>query len=464
MRTSVFVVSDLHLGGAEGFRMCEAEGRRRLAELFRWILDQASSSLHPHIVIAGDIVDFLAEKPYSAFTGNEDDALLKLESILQGSDEIWTALAEAAARCSITLMLGNHDVELSLPKPRRRLVERIGRPVEFLYDNEAFTCGALIVEHGNRYEGWNVVDHDALRRARSRLSRGESGAAFPTQPGSELVINVMNRIKQQYPWVDLLKPETAAVVPILAALGVSPWQVATQATKAAAAAAWRQTQFAPDGKPSAPSFISAEAPEAVSEGVAVQHPLDDLKHVFATFEGLQETAPVGGADERMVGAGAVTIKEELLFRGLRRWGERDNRSFQIDRENRIYLRAAEGLTTRGYKVVVFGHTHHAKRIDLAGGGRYLNTGTWADLMRIPEAVFTADEPVAREAFGGFMTALKTGASDLRRLIPTFARIDFDEGGAVMADRPGARAADVWLFDKSGEAISISTEEILGRLQ
>jgi UDP-2,3-diacylglucosamine pyrophosphatase LpxH len=456
MGTSIFVVSDLHLGGAAGFRMCEAKARKRLAELFLWIRDQATDSLRPHIVIAGDIVDFLAEEPYAAFTENEDEALRKLDRILEASDEIWSALAQAGARCPITLMLGNHDVELSLPKPRRRLVQRIGRAVELLYDNEAFTRGGLLIEHGNRYEGWNVVDHDALRRARSRLSRGEPGAAFPTQPGSELVVNVMNRIKRTYPWVDLLKPETATVIPILAALGLSPWQVAAQATKAAAAATWRQSQFAADGTPTASRFV-VEAPQEGRAAPIVTHPLDDLQEVFALFDRVPEAAPEAGRDGRMVAEGAITIKEELLFRGLRRWGEKDNRSFQVDRENEIYLRAARGLVARsGHKVVVFGHTHHAKRIALDGGGLYLNTGTWADLMRIPEAVFSAEEPLARAAFGDFMTALKTDVGDLRRLVPTFARIDFGDG-----DEP---TGDVLLFDEGGTTTPISTPEILRRLE
>ena len=456
MRTSIFVVSDLHLGGAEGFRMCEAKGRARLAELFRWIRDQATDSLRPHIVIAGDIVDFLAEEPYVAFTDKEDEAVRKLDRILEASDEIWSALELAAVRCSITLMLGNHDVELSLPKPRRRLLERIGRPVEFLYDNEAFTHGALLIEHGNRYEGWNVVDHDALRKARSLLSRGEPGAAFPTQPGSELVVRVMNRIKRAYPWVDLLKPETASVIPILSALGVSPWAVAAQATKAAAAAAWRQSQFAADGTPTSSRFI-AETPEPRDSPQPVTHPLDDLEDVFAVFDRVPETALAERGDGRMVAEGAMNIREELLFRGLRRWGEKDNRSFKVEEENKIYRVAAEKLVAQGgYKVVVFGHTHHAKRIALKNGGLYLNTGTWADVMRIPEEVFSAEEPVARSAFGDFMTALKTDVSDLRRLIPTFAKIDFDAAGELTA-------ADVLFFDQGGTTTPISTQEIMRRL-
>jgi UDP-2,3-diacylglucosamine pyrophosphatase LpxH len=351
-------------------------------------------------------------------------------------------------------MLGNHDVELSLPKPRRRLMERIGRPVEFFYDNEAFTFGQLLVEHGNRYEGWNVVDYDALRQARSRLSRGEPGGEFPTQPGSELVARVMNKLKRRYPWVDLLKPETAGVIPILAALGESTWATAAEAAKAAARASWRQSQFASSGMPTASRFIRATASPTAEP---MSHPVDDLADVFELFERYPSQATSSGGDGRMVGAGAVTFHEELLFRGLRMWGEKDGKSFRVDRETKMYLNAAQTLARRdNRKVIVFGHTHHAKRVPLESGAVYLNTGTWADLMRIPEVILSGEVDAARIAFGDFVVALKTDVAALRRQLPTFARIDFDAADNF-------RAADVLFFDGDGKTTPISNDEVSQRL-
>jgi len=478
--TSIFVVSDLHLGGREGFRMCERQAQARLAELFGWIREQTSASRRGWIVIAGDVVDFLAEEPYAAITSDEKAATQKLERILGDSDAVWTALAAAAERCAVTLMLGNHDIELSLPKPRRRLLQRIGRPVEFLCDNEAFTFGALLVEHGNRYEGWNAVDHDALRRARSSLSRGEPSAPFPTQPGSELVVRVMNRFKQKYPWVDLLKPETAATIPILAALGGCTLTMAAEVAKAAAGAAWRERQFASDGVPTDLRFIGAGPSDGASTesrfaGAGFERrPVDELAEAFALIDGAPVPAADTKSDPRMVGEGAITLREELLFRGLHHWGEKDGRSFQVDRESERYLRPARALAARDHrKAIVFGHTHLAKRVpldskkrapldskervSLDSGPTYLNTGTWADLIRVPEAIFASDDRAARGAFGDFLTALKTDASDLRRLLPTFARIDFDGADNLTA-------ADVFLFDEGGKTSPIATEEILRRME
>jgi UDP-2,3-diacylglucosamine pyrophosphatase LpxH len=45
-------------------------------------------------------------------------------------------------------------------------------------------------------------------------------------------------------------------------------------------------------------------------------------------------------------------------------------------EASVYHEAAEMLLRRGFDAVVFGHTHQAEDVAIAGGGRYLNCGTW----------------------------------------------------------------------------------------
>lgn len=90
METTIFVVSDLHLGGAKDFQMCSPSGQARLAQLFEWIAGQAGTGRRIELVIAGDIVDFLAVEDkgggtWSAFTSDEGEALWKLESIFRST-------------------------------------------------------------------------------------------------------------------------------------------------------------------------------------------------------------------------------------------------------------------------------------------------------------------------------------------------------------------------------------------
>ena len=64
----------------------------------------------------------------------------------------------------------------------------------------------MLIEHGNRFDAWNAVPHGALRRLRSQLSRRLPTAPdFPALPGSRLVVDVMNPLKKQYPFIDLLQ-------------------------------------------------------------------------------------------------------------------------------------------------------------------------------------------------------------------------------------------------------------------
>ena len=42
-------------------------------------------------------------------------------------------------------------------------------------------------------------------------------------------------------------------------------------------------------------------------------------------------------------------------------------------------------------MVVMGHTHHAKRVKVSDGKFYLNSGTWADVIRLDESVFSGDD-------------------------------------------------------------------------
>jgi hypothetical protein len=214
-------------------------------------------------------------------------------------------------------------------------------------------------------------------------------------------------------------------------------------------------QVGSSGTPRANNFVSAaaDAPAEQSESL----PVDDLEDVFKLFDEVPRRSDQSSRSERMVAAGPVTIDEELLFRGLRHWGEKDNRTFKIDVEKDTYLNAAKAIAKRGkYKVIVFGHTHHVKKIALTNDATYLNTGTWADLMRIPDVILEGGESAAREAFGTFMTQLKTDAGSLRRLLPTFARVDFDDADNLV-DK------NVFFFDENEKSVPVTTDEVLRRL-
>jgi hypothetical protein len=127
---TVYVVSDLHLGGEpeegrRGFRICTHEN-----ELATFIRSLGGRQDHPsELVLNGDTFDFLAEKasdeqPFWAdFRGTEQAGLNCLNTIAEDRcpGVIQALRADLEQGHRLVILPGNHDIELSLPAVRRRL-------------------------------------------------------------------------------------------------------------------------------------------------------------------------------------------------------------------------------------------------------------------------------------------------------------------------------------------------------
>ena len=459
MQTTLFVISDLHLGGepgsdgAPGFQICPPANQAKLVEFINH-LPAPESDADVRLVINGDLVDFLAEVEFRAFSIERDVALTKLRRIIGRTPTIWEALREFLRRGgALTLMLGNHDIELCMPQVRHALLETIGSGrVEFLYDNEAFTCGPVLIEHGNRYDTWNAVRYGALRRVRSQLSRGVEPLKFPAPPGSQLVAEVMNGLKKEYSFIDLLKPEDAGVLPILAALGAGSLRNVWQGYKK-----YRQTHevvFDDDQQPVEETFISG--------GIDVDQELFNLAEDIAA--GGDATQVSGGGDwlrgaRHQVAENVRDYRRRKLLEALRARAELHKLTFDITNERPEYQTAATTSAKNGYDVIVYGHTHLVKRIEIEVPGRtalYLNGGTWADLIRVPQALWGKDKPEAKAVVTQFLNDLEADTiARWRCPVPTFAKIEVD-GVRV-------QSADVY-FAEGANATAVTQKEFDSRLE
>jgi UDP-2,3-diacylglucosamine pyrophosphatase LpxH len=450
-----------------GFRILTGVGQRRLAGFLGWVRQQGSGDHEVHLVINGDFVDFLAEKEFAPFTPTDEAATDKLRRVMSRTAAVWDGLHEAvSAGVRMTILLGNHDIELSLPGPRRLLLERLGHgSVDFIYDNQAFVAGPVLIEHGNRYDNWNAVRHDQLRELRSALSRREPPPEFPPPAGSQLVQQVMNPLKAHFPFVDLLKPENAGAIPMLAVLDPSSMRAVPKIAQLARQSA--RVRFDATGRPLDPSNI-AEEPEVRKDRELLQ-----LAANLAAGGDAQQVSFVSRAGDlwnrlRTATSQAARAKEfDLLYRGIRAHIEEHRQNFDVNREDERYLRAAQVAVRRGFRVVVFGHTHAVKRVPLDssgnpagpkddplsnGGAVYLNTGTWADLMRFPEAVLNGKEEEGRAQLERFSDDLEANRTDrYREQIPTFARIEI-EGQQV-------KSADVYLFSEPEEPAPVPNGQL-----
>jgi UDP-2,3-diacylglucosamine pyrophosphatase LpxH len=465
LKTQLLVISDLHLGGVPatgdkpGFQMCAAAGRAHLVQFLEWATSQRNGVQDVHLVLAGDFVDFLAEERAGGFRSFTDDDRLardKLASILDDTAEVWRALHQfVAGGGALTLMLGNHDLELSLPGPRRLLLETLGAGrVEFLYDNQAFTLGRVLVEHGNRYDDWNAVPHDDLREARSQASR-RARFQFDALPGSRMVIELMNPLKAHLAFVDLLKPETAAVLPFLALLAPDQYLRAIPMLQNRIRAL--RVRYGPGQQPKDRNFIGADVSSAamvspvlpLSTGDAEDDALLELANVAAAGGDPAMAAATGSFLDRWRSRLADTYRQQqltLLLRVLRAFHGSHQQAFELGYEDEKYLRAATETATRGFEVIVYGHTHRPKWVPLAGrtandgmtlGDRavYLNCGTWADVMAVPRNILATDDTLApseaRARLAAFADDLAANRVDRwRRQLPTFVNITLDQEGRV----------------------------------
>jgi hypothetical protein len=122
-----------------------------------------------------------------------------------------------------------------------------------------------------------------------------------------------------------------------------------------------------------------------------------------------------------------------LLRALQSFQAR--RDFELDYEPATqYLDAARELFNGGFRYVIFGHSHLAKKIELPpGSGRwYLNSGTWSDRMRLPGEILSAGPAEARAKLEPFVQSLGEGRLD-RWIVfqPTFVQLDLDAGDHIL---------------------------------
>jgi len=453
-RTQVFVTSDWHLGGSLD---SDSDVRLKLGScIFRSVTQLTSflDSIHlrakafdgqTHLVLNGDIVDFLAPHPangYAPIAWQNDVTIIRKELddiasrfVDENGRGPFAALRELAqSGIQIVVLPGNHDVELCLPGVRTRIVELVGgsADVRFIYDGEAYTCGKLLVEHGNQYDRFNGVDFDRLRRERSQLSRGasiedsERGKTFFQPPiGSSIVVDEVNPRLADVPFLNLLKPEFGAAIPLMLAFYPETrkfYELAFAAGKIAKRASGN---------------TQAKQPGLLSGGPAVSH--TDLNS-FLREELVDAAAPFLGPPTRPGQlSGTASSSESLMSRLAKKaalaidltcpWGlytqlrtgneterlkcvrialkrVRDVADFATDSEKDEYRQPAQTIIEQGgFEAVVFGHTHFPKEVQL-DGGKYLNAGTWADVLRLPDAISSDDESEADAAISSFLEDMR----------------------------------------------------------
>lgn len=466
----LYVISDLHLGlpRAGSLELLSKAGMQRLADFITRLAGRPEVE-QSQLVLNGDIVDFLTLPNAEPFIADDAKAHARLSEIIQENLPVFTALQLFVKKGGrLSMLIGNHDVELSLPAPRRLLLETIGPGrVEFVYDNEGLVVGPVLMVHGNEFDAWNDIDHPALRRFRAKLSRG-SKEKFVPPPGSKLVVEVLNGLVERHDFTQTTKPENAVMGLLLLGLSVNDgilWSelgsflllleemLARKGAMAERISASRRSR---------PQRMPLDDQELDELDAALWKLLDGS---FPDLERAASDAPApqprrrrsrAAVTEKMSSAPAAPsrpapalawLKALMRVMGVKvvQRGSRTRYAQEVAKalddlmdsyqfawspaeEKREYLEGAQKMLRGSCRVVICGHTHLPKFIRYPQKSPdepsrfYLNTGTWADLVRMMSNLPT--EPTERRlALHAKLHLIFDRKSHLlREQLPIFARI------------------------------------------
>lgn len=497
---TIFVISDLHIGGdlatldrPRGFRMCT-----RVPELIAFIrsLDQlAAPQTELELVINGDFVDFLAEHDSSwgfvPFLPTETEALGRFNVILERDRELFSELNHFASRHLLTILLGNHDIELAYPAVTAALESVLGGPSERLtlrFDGQPYVVGDASIEHGNARDVFNHISSSSIEALRQNRP-----GDFEVPPGSRLVADIMNPLKRSFPFLDLLKPERESAIPMLLALDPSARGKIAEVLKLVWQAERRRSGINHDEAPlGQDERCSGGIEERTTKADALVDP--DLALAEPWLDEEWEDGPVDEGEKRLAeslvrvlgSAKAATEFNELVLsdlseieieEGLERapkdWGALVElalrprhlralwRALQVLHTDLSFVRECETdssildiVMERAIEKcswVVMGHTHLAKdHRNIIPGCTYLNSGTWADLIPFPESLLSAGEVEGVQQLKLFLEDLRAQRLDTWiDFRPTYVRLDFDGQRITRAELRSA--AEVLAPEASGRA-------------
>lgn len=424
----IFVISDLHLGVDNKLTIFHAD-----TALERFIKMCAGTAGRVELVLLGDVLDYLQLTP--AFAFDAATAERKTGEILDAHPGVFDALTAFMDEPGKTLVwfIGNHDLELAFPGVRAQIEVRLGRAPIWHLDHQArvhkLRGGAQIrLVHGNDADPFNRVDY--ARLAEAVAAGGATNDIYPI--GSRLVDRVLNPLKAAgHLYIDLLKPEEEVAVKL--ALALWPDEAAKLIGRAFPIIVTGKARGKLDSIKARmfgprKSFRDGPQPESAPPLTGDEHALGRLffqpgapEDALASGELLDWLARPAAwrpdASAQTFGGGhgvpLKLLKDAILRNTV-------NDAFDPQGADDLCDKS-EYVSRQGAILVVAGHTHLARAREREGS-YYINTGTWADLMRIPPNLARSDFKYVAKNLIEHLREPSTGPSWLR----PFRRLTYAE--------------------------------------
>jgi UDP-2,3-diacylglucosamine pyrophosphatase LpxH len=365
----VLVVSDLHLGdkgSLEDFHHDEA---------FTAFLAAYGKLGNTRLILNGDFIDYLQIQPLGALT--VPTAVNKTESAFEQHGPVLRALATFSRTGNrVTVVEGNHDIELLFPKVReafRSAFHAAGGDLgklEFA-DSVVADYPYFHIEHGHQADRLNRFDYSALL-----ANEKTETLSFPW--GSRFVHRVFNNVEPEYPFIDKIRPESAAAL-ILYLVDRKLFRTVFIPFMGLETEDWLGRL----------RLASLAQPQAGAKGPSGEDPLggfaSEWTDMFDSLETLEYYGPAAASDAAAKGKVIDSVVSEFIVRLNESAQKRRNSKTAYDA-----VAAKKCIERTGAQLVVYGHTHHAGRLVLGDGKSYINSGTWTPLLDLPTKMGTRE--------------------------------------------------------------------------
>ncbi len=404
---ALYVVSDLHLGQSRNGTLFNQY--KELATLAKELANQSADRAIA-LCLNGDIVDFLLGS--DAKYVNTKTAIATLDRIADGESPFSVVFEglrafTAKPRALLLLNLGNHDLELAQPQVRAHFVSLITGGAKARDRVRWSTTGFSVevqdekvgVVHGNAADPWNKLDPEVVTAVANSAVDDEPLGATTPNGGTQLVIDVLNKIKERYAFIDLLKPETDAVPPVLFALPGGAEIAKPLIGKAAGAFGVsirnRLKKLIGILSTDDPRTRSLRRDDSVASVVRDRDlSKDDIRAaVDIALEqqlAVESMLPQGNATlgwfDYFVARSNNHSPKDALRAALREYAS--GQAFAFD-ELSSDDESIDRRESKDFTVLIAGHTHLARFAPrVQQRGHYINTGTWIRLIRITERLLS----------------------------------------------------------------------------
>lgn len=203
------VLSDFHIGAGQLLEDGETNPLEsfifdsRFISFLEYYSTEDFKKADVELILNGDFLNTL-----QVYYGEEESrevterlAVAKMRMIFAGHPELFDALQKfaAAPHHRITYLVGNHDPALLWPAAKQEFNQRLDAAVHYPGFNYIFD--GIWVEHGQQYTPANRFDSGRLFR---KNKRDEVVLNLPW--GSVWVIEYLNDVKKEKPWIDRVQP------------------------------------------------------------------------------------------------------------------------------------------------------------------------------------------------------------------------------------------------------------------